>query len=122
VTRSPAVTRASFTPSQSIVGSAEVLTDPRGRVVRVSAPDPRSVLAAYCRAGNEPGRYRVVDLLPSPLAPGRERIGLLEDPGGAAGLLALTIREDRAAARWVAGDGVSPLEPNAAPPWAARER
>jgi hypothetical protein len=119
IERAPSALRAHTSTQRAMIGSAEVVTDRQGRILQVSAPDPRSVLAAYCAAGRIGDRCEVVDVVPSPLRPAGSRIGLLRPPGEAAGeVLALTIDEDRQGQRWVAGSGGTPLEPAAAPSWA----
>jgi hypothetical protein len=106
-------------PTRSIsVGAAQVLTDRDGRVLQVSAADPRSVLTAFCRAGRSEGRFEALDVVPSTRDPARARLGLLRDPAEQRTVLAITIAEDREARRWVAGDGRAPLEAAAAPSWA----
>jgi hypothetical protein len=102
----------------SQVGSAELRTDVRGRVVAVVALSPREVLEAYCRASND-------TLVPLTVVahdvPGqRARLGLLHNAADPEDVLALTIREDREAGGWIAGDGSSPLVATSAPFGAVR--
>lgn len=104
--------------SRVLVGTAEILTDDEGRVVRVSGTSPDDVLETYCsRAPSERG------LEPFGVVPGSVdaavRIGVLRDPGEPAGLLAIPIRADPTTGRWFTGDGRRPLVPNSAPPGAA---
>jgi hypothetical protein len=119
IERAPGALRANAITERARVGSAEVVTDSQGRILQVSAPDPRSVLAAYCAAGRGQVGCEVVDVVPSPLRPSGSRIGLLRPSGETTGgILALTIDEDRSGERWVAGSGSAPLEPSTAPSWA----
>jgi hypothetical protein len=112
--------RRGAAPRSVTVGAAEVLRDETGRVLRISAPDPRSVLAAYCRTGRGQGRFELVDLVPAPVDPARTRLGLLRDSAERQVVLAITIEEDRD--RWVAGDGTTPIEARRAPAWASDAR
>ncbi len=102
------------------VGLAEVVTDSRRRVVEVLGPTPASVLSAFCATGRDAGRYEAVDIAPSPLDPGRARIGLLRDPSNPEGVLAITIRIDPERQLWVTGDGRTPVEVRRAPAGAER--
>jgi hypothetical protein len=104
-------------PARRTIGAAEVVTDARGRILRVSGPDPRSVVAAYSEAGPPPGRLEVVGVMPS--ARRSVRLGLLRDRSDRQSLLAITIREDSQADHWVAGDGATPLVAEPAPAGAA---
>jgi hypothetical protein len=104
------------------VGRAEVLIDGKNRVVQVLGPDPVSVLTAYCqKSGSTGGPLEALDVLPSPLNPARERVGLLRDPARPDETQMIAILADQRAGRWTAGDGRTPLEPTpaAAPAQAA---
>jgi hypothetical protein len=102
------------------VGLAEVVTDSRRRVVEVVGPNPLSVLSAFCRSGRDAGRFEAIDIVPSPIDPGRVRIGLLREPNDAENVLAITIRVDADRQLWVTGDGRSPVQTRRAPPGAER--
>jgi hypothetical protein len=97
-------------------GSAELLVDGSGRIQQVLGPSPRAVLEAYCAAANaEP-----VDVAPSPLPGPRSRVGLFHPEGNSSALRSITIREDREAGRWIAGEQGETLLPEPAPSGAER--
>jgi hypothetical protein len=98
-------------------GAAEVATDDGGRILLVSAPDPASVLEAYCRSWKETGRLQAIDVVPPAVDPVHTRLGLLRSPAEPGSVRAITIRLDRKDGRWVAGDGRTPLEAEVAPNW-----
>ena len=102
----------------SVLG-ADVLSDEWGRALKVSAADPKSVLAAYCAADAD-RRFEPIDVVLSGHEGPGERLGLLRRSGRSGELLSIVVREDRAANRWVAGDGTTPLVPHTAPADAAR--
>jgi hypothetical protein len=107
-------------PRTVAVGAAEVLRDGDGRVFRISAPDPRSVLTAYCRTARAGGRFEPVDLVPAPVDPARTRIGLLRDSAEPDVVLAISIEADTD--HWGAGDGRTAIEARRAPAWARDPR
>jgi len=95
----------------TIVEGSEVQWDARGRIIKVSGPDPSTVLASFCFATkDEP--LQPVRVIATALQPGR--LGIIRRSGESE-LVAIRIKEDLAADKWVAGDGVSPLELVAAP-------
>ena len=99
------------------VGEAKVLTDARGRVLRVHANDPRSVLRAFCRVSGESGRLQEIEVVPPSVNPEHTRIGLLRDPVDPDNILAITITVDVEKERWVVGDGRGEVVPEEAPHW-----
>lgn len=101
-----------------VVQGGEVRTDADGRVVSVSGPDPRTVLASYCAADREQ-RFEAMGLVPPPTGGVGTRLGLLRRVGGSDVLLSIEIHENRALERWVAGGGVEPLVAGPAPSGAA---
>jgi hypothetical protein len=95
------------------IGAVELLLDTGGRVFQVSGPNPRSVLRAYCGAALPGRRLELVNLIAA-AQPGA-RLGLVRDPADVSKLLAVTIREDAATQRWIAGDGLAPIVAGPAP-------
>lgn len=94
-------------------GSVELRTDDRGRVVAIAALSPGEVLEAYCRASG--GALAPLDTVVQAVPGQRVRLGLMHEPSEPDGVRSITIREDREAGRWVAGDGRTPLVADAAP-------
>jgi hypothetical protein len=103
---------AAETPAVSSVTPAtppgsEVLTDEDGRVTRVTGPDPRAVLDAYCAS--------VAGLDPIGLEEGAGisgfRIGLLNDLSQPGKRFSIRIRRDNRSGRWLVGDGSAPVDP-----------
>lgn len=107
-------------PQRRTVGATEILSDTRGRVTQISGPDPESVLRAWCISGEAHGCSELLDVLPAQGPTSRERLGLFRSADDPHAALAIKIREDQAAQRWVAGDGRSPLSATAAPEAAVR--
>jgi len=97
------------------VQGAEVLVDNYGRPLRVSAMEAASVLRAYC-AVDAKHRYESVELVPADDRAGGDMLGLLRRTGRKDALLSILVRDEQASHRWVAGDGITPLEPQPAPP------
>ena len=89
--------------------AAEVLVDEFGRVTRVSGPDPRSVLDAFCGsvAGLEP--LQVTETRP-PFA--GARLGKLQDENEWGVTFAIRIKRDSSSSRWVTGNGRLPISPD----------
>ena len=101
-------------------GEAEVTADDAGRIVQIAGPTPGSVLTGFCRSAIPGKSLEAIDLVASGLPGPRARLGLLRDPSRPDAVLAITIREDREAGRWVAGDGTVPLVASLAPQNAQR--
>ncbi len=95
----------------TLVEGSEVRRDAKGRIVQVSGPDPGRVLASFCLAYTGES-LQPVRVIATSLQPGR--LGIIRRSGEAE-LMAIRIREDRAAEKWVAGDGVTPLVLSPAP-------
>jgi hypothetical protein len=92
-----------------------VLTDETGRITQVTGPDPGNVLRAYCENAEGHGYLEpreVTDTVPK----SREaRLGVFHDPQSLTVDRAIRIRRDRQSRRWVAGDGVHPIQVLARP-------
>jgi hypothetical protein len=99
-------------------GDAQVIADDRGRVLQISAPDPWTVLRAYCRLGRLQGRLQALDVVVPAVSPQGRRLGLLRDPATPQTVHAIPIEEDPTSGAWVSGDGRRVLEPEIAPEWA----
>lgn len=111
---------AAEAPVTRTVLGAEVQTDHRGRVLRVAAASPRTVLAAYC--ASLPARtMEPIDVVLSARYGGNVRVGLLGEKD-AKNVYMIQIVEDRVAGGWVAGDGAVPILPKEAPQGAAALR
>lgn len=95
----------------TIVEGSQVQWDARGRIIQVSGPDPSTVLASFCLATQHES-LQPVRVIATALQPGR--LGIIRRSGESE-LVAIRIKEDLASDKWVAGDGVSPLELFAAP-------
>lgn len=104
-----------------VVLGAEVRLDDRGNVVRVAAPDPRTVLNGFCAIQTGSGAMAVIAVVPSKLGSRDARLGLFRESAQKGRVFMIEILENRAAGRWVAGDGVSPIVPRNAPPGALAE-
>jgi len=92
-----------------------VQTDNKGRIVQVEGPDPRSVLEAYCAARRTREPLVPLGVMPATMGNLRVRVGVLRDPLNKDRLLAISIRRDRDASRWFAGDGRAELHALRAP-------
>jgi hypothetical protein len=92
----------------------QLRTDPQGRVTQIVGPDPRSVLIAYCDSLPERALRPVelVEAVPPELG---TRHGLFRDEEDPGPLYAIRIRRDEQTRRWVAGDGVGPIDARVAP-------
>lgn len=100
---------------------AEVRIDEHGRIVRVAAPDPRTVLNGFCASRPDSGGMEAIAVVPSKQS-GREcRLGLFRPRNDKSHVLMIEILENRAAGHWAAGDGVNPIVPKNAPPSALAE-
>jgi hypothetical protein len=95
--------------------SAEIRTNGAGRVVEISGPDPTVVLAAFCRLETSGGGYDPVEIVISPDT--GMRYGIVRNPETPEVPLAIAIRRQGRAQRWVAGDGTRPIPVKAAPPF-----
>jgi hypothetical protein len=92
------------------------VTDAAGQIIMVTGPDPRSVLVAFCNTGHNAGRRQAFAISPASPPSGTARLGLfrnLEQPN--APMRAIRIRRDTRSGRWLAGDGHSPIQTEAAP-------
>jgi hypothetical protein len=90
----------------TLVEGSEIQWDANGRIVQVAGPDPVTVLKSFCLASIDDS-FQPVRVIATALRPGR--LGIMRRSGEDA-LVAIRIREDLAAGKWVAGDGVHPLE------------
>jgi hypothetical protein len=114
--RAAAIERARD-PVQRAAATTEVKTDPKGRLLRISGPDPASVLIAFCNSGLDSGRYEPVELArPIPSLPGA-RLGIMSDGDELGTLQAIRITKDAKTRRWVAGDGRRPIRLADPPPF-----
>lgn len=95
----------------TIVEGSEVQWDGKGRIIQVSGPDPTAVLASFCLAWKEE-KLQPVRVIATELQPGR--LGIARRAGDS-DLVSIRMKEDLAAGKWVAGDGMTPLEPMPAP-------
>ena len=92
-----------------------LLRDPDGRLLEIEAPDPRTILVAWCAHQEPAGRCRPVELTEAvPPFPGA-RLGIFADEADAGRRHAIRIRQSIKGRRWVAGDGLNPIEPTPAP-------
>ncbi len=86
----------------------DVTADPAGRVMRVTGPDPVSVLRAFCdqpdHAGMTP-RWVVPAVPPS----SRSRLGIVSPSGDPLALMEVPIMLDRNLGLWVIGSGRHPV-------------
>ncbi len=95
---------------------AEVRMDDRGHVVRVAATTPKAVLGAYCASLKGTALLEPVGIIPSTRGEGESRLGLFRERARRNRLYSFDIMENRAAGRWIAGDGRSPIPTTAVPP------
>ncbi len=91
-----------------------LITDARGRVVRVIAEDPESVLATFCE-GTPEKDIQALGVMPSSAESPTTRIGVIRDGNHPDQPLAIAIRRDRSSGQWYSGDGLRPLIPRGAP-------
>lgn len=95
----------------TIVEGSEVQWNGKGRIIQVSGPDPWTVLASVCLAWKGE-QLQPVRVIATELQPGR--LGIARR-AGKSDLVTIRIKEDLAAGKWVAGDGMTPLELTPAP-------
>jgi hypothetical protein len=86
----------------------ETFRDSADRLTGVTGPDPRKVLDKYCELAPKTSPREFVKLVPS----GGDKVGVFRQDGT---LLAIDIRKDPVTESWVAGNGLSPIEPKKAP-------
>jgi hypothetical protein len=92
-----------------LLSLTDVKTDKRGRLTRVTGPNPRTVLLAYCRANPRAAQLEPIGLAASiPPFPGTQ-LGLFRDIGQESSIRAFKIRKDGRTGRWVAGNGRRPI-------------
>jgi hypothetical protein len=92
-----------------LLSLTDVETDKRGRLTRVTGPNPRTVLLAYCRANPRAAQLEPIGLAAAiPPFPGTQ-LGLFRDIGQENSIRAFTIRKDGKTGRWVAGNGRRPI-------------
>lgn len=95
---------------QALRSATAVQRDEMGRVTQVTGPDPGNVLWAYCESVEgheflEP--MEVTETLP---VSRQARLGVFRDRQSVTVDRAIRIRHDRRSRRWVAGDGVHPIQ------------
>ena len=114
-TKTVAPTAGGGTSVRTIQG-AEVRTDEWGRVLQVSAGDPKSVLTSYCAADQE-HRFEAIDIVPMAQEGSEGRLGLLRRAGRGAEVLSIELT---GGSRRVAGSrGLAPYAGNGPGPRAA---
>ena len=95
--------------------AVRVERDELGRVTEVSAPDPISVLRAYCASDAENDRLQPLEIAATLPPFSSARLGVFRDQDELTARWAIRIRRDRDSHRWVAGDGTGPLRRTPAP-------
>jgi hypothetical protein len=101
--------------SVQLPDSVVVTTNEQGRVIQVSAPDPKSVLAGLCAHPEFAGNLSPIELVPSVPAGSGDRLGLIRDNQDRFTQRAVGIHLDPRTGRWFAGDGHGPIELQRAP-------
>jgi len=95
---------------------ATVLRDAENRITQVIAANPMIVLTAYCTAASATHEQEPLELAQASPPTPDERVGIFRDFSRLEANRAIHIRQDREAQRWIAGDGITPLESRLAPP------
>lgn len=99
----------------SRASAVRVQRDELGRVTEVSAPDPISVLRAYCASDADADRLQSLEIAATLPPFSSARLGVFRDRDELTTSWAIRIRRDRDSHRWVAGDGSGPLRRTPAP-------
>jgi transcription elongation factor Elf1 len=84
---------------------ARAATDADGWLTRVTAPDPRSVLAAWCAHGEEARLREPLGLAPAAPPSSEMVLGVYSDTNDLSTRFTIRIYRDPREGRWVAGNG-----------------
>ena len=110
VSPEPAPTSEPPTRRQALRSATAVLTDEMGRITQVTGPDPGNVLQAFCEKTTGSEFIEPIEVTET-VPPSREaRLGVFRDLQSLDANQAIRIRRDRQSRRWVAGDGVHPIQ------------
>ncbi len=104
----------SDTRARVMARESGLIIDDQGRVVRVVAEDPESVLATFCEGAPDKD-IQALGVMPSSAESPTTRIGVIRDGNHPDQPLAIAIRRDRSSGQWYSGDGLRPLTPRGAP-------
>jgi len=106
----PAPTGELATHQQALRSATAVVTDETGRITQVTGPDPGNVLRAFCKNAEGSEFFEPTEVTET-VPPSREaRLGVFRDLQSLTANQAIRIRRDRQTRRWVAGDGVHPVQ------------
>ena len=101
--------------SGTVASQATVQRDHENRVLRVTGPNPMTVLMAYCEAASDTYEREPLELAQATPPTPNERFGIFRDFSRLETNRAIRISQDRETQRWVAGDGQTPIPTRDAP-------